>query len=164
MGPLVTRGLRPADVETLVALLDRVEVFRADEVEVGREVLEAAAAKGDASGYHCSVAEAEGAVVGFCCYGATPCTLGTFDLYWIAVDPGFQGRGAAVRLLAEAEAGALARGGRQLIAETSDTPPYRPARDFYDAKGFRLAGRIPDFYRVGDAKMIYVKPLSHAPS
>jgi len=154
----MSRALESADVPVLVALVEASGVFRPDEVEVAREVLEVAAAKGEASGYFCRV-EAEGAPTGFACWGPTPCTQGTFDLYWLVVDPRPQGRGEAPRLLAQAEADVRRRGGRQLIAETSSTDPYTPARSFYESRGFRAAARIPDFYRVGDDKVVYVKPL-----
>jgi ribosomal protein S18 acetylase RimI-like enzyme len=154
----MSRDLEATDIPSLVALVEASGVFRAEEVEVAREVLEAAAAKGEASGYFCRV-EAEGAPTGFACWGPTPCTVGTFDLYWLVVHPRSQGRGGASRLLAEAEADVRRRGGRQLIAETSSTDLYTPARSFYESRGFRAQARVPDFYRVGDDKIVYVKPL-----
>lgn len=154
------RPLAPGDVSSLVGLVEASGVFRPEEVEVAREVLEACAAKGEASGYFGRVEDGEaGDPRGFACWGPTPCTQGTFDLYWLVVHPRAQGRGAATRLLAEAEADVRRRGGRQLIAETSSTDPYAPARSFYEARGFCAAARIPDFYRPGDAKVVYVKPL-----
>jgi D-alanine-D-alanine ligase len=166
------RPFAPGDVTVLLDLVEASGVFRPEEVEVAREVLETCAAKGEASGYFCRVAAQAGAAQvgqlgageaeGFACWGPTPCTEGTYDLYWLVVHPGAQGRGAASRLLAEAEADAARRGGRQLVAETSGTDLYRPARSFYEARGFRVAARIPDFYRPGDAKVVYVKPLPAA--
>lgn len=158
------RGFASGDVPALVAILEATAVFRPDEVDVGREVLEAAVHKGEASGYFGAVLEVDGAPAGFTCYGPTPCTLGTFDLYWIAVAPACQGRGLAARLLADAEAGVRAREGRQLIAETSDTEPYAAARSFYERGGYAAVARIPDFYRPGDAKVIFVKSLPTVPS
>jgi len=155
----VSRPFAAADVPALVDLVEVSGVFRPDEVEVAREVLETCAAKGEASGYFCRVASEDGQPEGFACWGPTPCTEGTYDLYWLVVRPQAQGQGAASRLLAEAEADVARRGGRQLIAETSSTDLYAPARSFYEARGFRAAARVPDFYRVGDAKVIYVKPL-----
>ena len=154
------RTLEAADVPSLVTLVEASGVFRPEEVEVAREVFEAAGAKGEASGYFCRVElEGGGAPSGIACWGPTPCTVGTFDLYWLVVHPRAQGRGGASRLLALAEADVRRRGGRQLIAETSSTDPYAPARAFYEARGFRDVARIPDFYRVGDDKVVYVKPL-----
>jgi len=155
----MTRAMESEDLPSLVDLVEASGVFRSDEVEVAREVLEAAAAKGEASGYFCRVHEDNGESSGFACWGPTPCTVGTYDLYWLVVHPRSQGRGEASQLLAEAEADVLRRGGRQLIAETSSTDPYTPARSFYETRGFRVAARIPDFYRVGDDKVVYVKPL-----
>lgn len=153
------RGMEPDDVEPLVALVEAADVFRPDEVAVAREVLECCSAKGDASGYRCIVDDEGGARRGFACFGPTPCTVGTYDLYWIVVDPRRRAHGVASRLLGAAASEAAIRGGRQLIAETSDTPPYLPARSFYEARGFLAVARVPDFYRVGDAKVVYAKPL-----
>jgi ribosomal protein S18 acetylase RimI-like enzyme len=155
----VIRPLRPKDLPPLLRLLEATAVFRPDELEVAQEVLQAVAERGEASGYFAAVAVESGSPAGLAIYGPTPCTQGTFDLYWIAVDPAAEGRGVASRLLGAAEAGALGQGGRQLVAETSDTEPYRKARRFYEAKGFGLVAKVPDFYRPGDAKHIYVKPL-----
>ncbi len=156
----MSRPFAPSDVPALVELVDASGVFRPEEIEVAREVLGTCGAKGEASGYFCRVASAEqGQPEGFACWGPTPCTEGTYDLYWLVTHPRAQGRGAASRLLAEAEADVARRGGRQLIAETSSTDLYTPARTFYESRGFRAAARVPDFYRVGDAKVIYVKPL-----
>ncbi|MDW7709800.1 MAG: N-acetyltransferase [Deferrisomatales bacterium] len=162
MGAVVTRPFAPADVPDLLGVTQASGVFRAEEGDVAREVLEACAARGHASGYFCRVAAAESGtgLEGFACWGPAPCTEGTFDLYWLVVHPRAQGRGIASRLLAEAESDAARRGGRQLVAETSSTEPYAPARSFYEERGFRLTARIPDFYRLGDAKVVYVKPLS----
>lgn len=159
MDPVVIRALGGGGAPALVAVVEATGVFRPEEVEVAREVLETSAAKGEASGYFTAVAVEGGVPVGFSCHGPTPCTRGTFDLYWLVVHPASQGRGAASRLLAAASADAARRGARQLIAETSSTDAYGPARRFYEARGFRVVARVPDFYRVGDAKIIYLKPL-----
>lgn len=164
MEPNLLAKLEARDVPELMALLEDAGVFRPDELDVAREVLEAAASRGEASGYLCAVARVSGAAAGFVCYGATPCTIGTFDMYWLAVHPRFQGKGTATDLVEAAEAGASARGARLMVVETSDTAPYRPARGFYEARGYALVARIPDFYRPGDAKVIYVKPIHRNPN
>ena len=152
--------LRPLEEKDLTPLLDLLEagaVFRPNELEVAREVLEAALTRGAESGYRCVVAEDTGRPVGFSCWGPTPGTEGTFDLYWIAVHPAMQRKGLASRLL-DCAADEVARsGGRLLVVETSDSGLYAAARAFYESKGFRSVARIPDFYQVGDAKIIYTK-------
>ena len=42
------------------------------------------------------------AVLGYYCIGPTPATEGTFDLYWIAVEPSLHGRGVGSALNAHA--------------------------------------------------------------
>lgn len=159
MDAVVIRDLRPGDIPSLVAVAEATAVFRPEELEVAREVLDAGASRGETSGYLGLVATVGEAPVGFSCHGPTPCTEGTFDLYWLVVDPRAQSRGTASRLLAAAVADVARRGGRQLVAETSSTEPYGPARAFYESRGFHPVARVPDFYRVGDAKVIYVKQL-----
>ena len=38
-------------------------------------------------------------LVGYACWGPTPGTQGTYDLYWIVVDPTWQGKGVGTQLL-----------------------------------------------------------------
>lgn len=150
--------LRPSDVEAIVAVVEETGVFRPCEVEVARDVIRAAL-EGEASGYHVRVARAGERVIGYACFGPTPCTQGTFDLYWIAVSPAWSRRGVAGALLERVEREVRAMGGRMLVAETSGTPPYQAARGFYQRHGFREQARIPDFYQPGDAKVVFVKTL-----
>ncbi len=156
---MVIEPLHPAEVDDVVGVVEATGVFRPCEVGVAREVLEAAAKIGETSGYFVRVARVGGAIAGYACWGPTPCTEGTFDLYWIAVSPFHGRRGIGSALLREVESDVIARGGRLLVAETSGTEPYRPARSFYEREGFREEARIPDFYRPGDAKVIFVKAL-----
>ncbi|GAB4259790.1 MAG: hypothetical protein Kow0092_08230 [Deferrisomatales bacterium] len=157
------RPMRAADLPRIAALVEGAGVFRPDEAEVARQVLGVAAAEGEASGYRCRVAVDGDELHGFACYGPTPCAVGTYDLYWIAVAPAARGRGIARALLATVVREATAEGGRLLVVETSDTAPYRPARRLYRAAGFRPTARIPDFYRPGDAKLVLVRSLGVPP-
>jgi ribosomal protein S18 acetylase RimI-like enzyme len=50
-------------------------------------------------------------------------------------------------------------GARGIYAETSGKAQYLPTRRFYERAGFAEAARLPDFYAVGDAKIIYRKDL-----
>ncbi|MFH1529724.1 MAG: GNAT family N-acetyltransferase [Pseudomonadota bacterium] len=157
--PLI-RGLLPADVETLVRLVEATEVFRESEVAIARELAEAAASQGEEpSGYHFRVLDEGGGVRGYACFGPTPGTEGTWDLYWIVTDPAWQGRGLASRLLRAVEEAVAAQGARLLVAETSDTDLYDQARAFYLARGFRAEAHIPDFYKPGDGKLFFVKRM-----
>lgn len=113
----------------------------------------------DQDPYQFVVAESttERRVVGYVCFGTTPLTTGTYDLYWIAVDPTFQGGGVGT-LLVDAVLDAMrAAGGRLLLIETSSRPDYAKTRDFYDRAGMSLEARVRDFYSPGDDRLIYAR-------
>jgi ribosomal protein S18 acetylase RimI-like enzyme len=103
------------------------------------------------------VAKVDGKTVGWVCYGETPCTLGTYDIYWLAVDPKTQGMGIGRKLMDFAEAGIKSAGGRIAIVETSGSERYRSTQIFYERIGYKEAARVEDFYAPGDAKVIYTK-------
>ena len=41
--------------------------------------------------------------------------------------------------------------------ETAGRPDYAPTRAFYEARGYRAVGLIPDFYAPGDDQVTFVK-------
>jgi D-alanine-D-alanine ligase len=149
------RALRPGDRAPLERILHASAVFSTAEIAVALELIDA----DPALGYQFVVAELGGAVVGYACFGSTPMTVGTYDLYWIAVDPAQQGRGIG-RLLMRAAADAIrAQGGRLIVIETAGKPAYDKTRAFYRAYGCVEAARVPDFYAPGDDKLIFLQAL-----
>jgi ribosomal protein S18 acetylase RimI-like enzyme len=103
------------------------------------------------------------ALAGWICWGPTPCTLGTYDLYWMAVDPALHGGGVGSALLHAME-GRLAGLARLIVVETAGRADYAPTRGFYEARGYRAVSRIPDFYAPGDDQVVYTKSLAGSPS
>lgn len=99
----------------------------------------------------------ENACFGYVCFGATPMTRHTYDLYWIVVDPNQRGKGIGHHLLRALTATVAHSGGRILRVETSSTELYRSAKGFYKREGFVEGGRIPDFYSDRDDLIIYYK-------
>ena len=159
--PAVTiRYSEPRDREAILGLLAETGFFRPDELAVAQEVLDDALAKGPGGHYQSFVAQEGGQVVGWVSFGPTPCTVGTFDIYWIGVSPRRQGRGIGAALMEYAEARIAERGGRLAVVETSGRAVYDPTRRFYYRLGYREAGRIRDFYAPGDDKVVYTKCLA----
>ncbi len=78
-------------------------------------------------------------------------------LYSLVVHPGHQRRGIARLLLQAAEAAADARGCRELRLEVR--PDNVPAIHFYQNAGYRLAGRIADYYEDGTEALRMSKRL-----
>jgi ribosomal protein S18 acetylase RimI-like enzyme len=73
----------------------------------------------------------------------------------MAVQPKWQGRGAAERVLRAAEAELLSRGCGRITLDT--TEPLQRAMRFYEQHGYRRSGRITDFF--GMPLHEYVKDL-----
>ncbi|MGE5295942.1 MAG: GNAT family N-acetyltransferase, partial [Solirubrobacterales bacterium] len=151
------RWCRPEDRQTVLSFLSETGFFRPDEIDIAREVLDAALAEGPKGHYQSFVAEVNGETVGWVCYGPTPCTIGTFDIYWIGVSSAWQGRGIGRALTNYAEQLIRDRGGRLFVVETSGRESYTPTRRFYEALGYEQAASIPDFYGPGDPRVIFIK-------
>lgn len=161
----------PSDVEAVRRMAEGTGFFRPDEVDVATELVEETLAKGTASGYYfhfAADADAQAVpssptsavpIMGYVCYGPTPCTVGSFDLYWIVVDRRCQGNGLGLELMRLAEASTKLMGGRQIYVETSGKELYRPTQRFYEKAGYRVAATLPDFYDMGDDKIVYHKIL-----
>ncbi len=152
------RPLHPSDRSQLEQILRASGNFTEEEVTIALEVIDdALAGKPD---YTINVLEsAPQQVAGYECHGAAPLTAGTFDLYWIAVDPRVQARGFGQMLLRTAEEDVIRRGGRLLLIETSSQASYDKTARFYKRSGYRLEARIHDFYRPGDDKLVFAKNL-----
>jgi ribosomal protein S18 acetylase RimI-like enzyme len=151
------RWCRPEDRQTVLSFLSDTGFFRPDEIDIAREVLDAALAEGPQGHYQSFVAEVNGETVGWICYGPTPCTMGTYDIYWIGVSPAWQGKGVGKALMAFGEQEIRDRGGRLFVVETSGRESYTPTRRFYEALGYDTAASIPDFYGPGDPRVIFTK-------
>jgi ribosomal protein S18 acetylase RimI-like enzyme len=156
--------MRAGDKAALMDLLRSTPEFKAAELTVAEEVLDSYLATGPSSGYRIIVAENAGTLVGYVCFGETPLTDGTWDMYWIAVAPTYKGQGIGTRMVRFAENAIRRRGGRMLLVETSTTAGYAATRRFYERQGYCRVGDIPDFYAPGDGRIIYQKLLRRTPA
>lgn len=152
------RDLARSDRASIESILRATGVFNDAEVAVALELVDAPTEVG----YRFLVAECDGRVAGYACFGATPMTDGVFDLYWIAVDPQLHGIGIGRRLMDATREAVRACGGRMILIETASKPSYDATRAFYVAYGCREVARIPDFYARGDDKVTYVVMLDRA--
>ena len=160
---LSVRRLGRNDREPVRRILEATQRFTADELTTAMELIDEWLAQGEASEYLTYVLEESNAwqaIRGYVCFGPTPLTEGTYDLYWIAVDPMSHGRGYGRQLLAFAEREAARRGGRSMLIETSSQESYGPTIRFYERAGYVLVARIPEYYRPGDDKLIFMKRLT----
>jgi D-alanine-D-alanine ligase len=149
----------PLDIERIRNLVEITGFFSPEEVDVAGELVAERIAKGPESGYEFVMADHYGRLVGYTCFGPIPCTFSSYDLYWIAVHPDFQGRGLGGRLIMETEKRIKALGGTRIYLDTSQRVQYSGTRRFYESCGYRLETVLKDFYAAGDGKAIYVKSL-----
>ena len=152
------RQVSLADRESLATLLSRIETFSPQEVECALEVIDAAL-KPNNLDYQILVAFKEHQLVGYVCYGPTPMTDGTFDLYWIASDPHVRGEGVGSALVSAMEGDLRRRKGRMIRIETSAMEAYGPTRGFYQSMRYLEEARFRDFYKQGDDLIILAKRL-----
>ncbi len=149
-----------ADLARVREIVEATGFFSGEEAAVAVELLDDRLARGPASDYRFLFAEEDGRVAAYATYGRTPLTRGSWDLYWIAVDPAAQGHGVGKALIAEAERRIAMAGGERVYADTSSRAQYEPTRGFYARCGYEIAATLDDFYAPGDGKVIFVKRLA----
>jgi ribosomal protein S18 acetylase RimI-like enzyme len=156
-------------------ILVATAVFREEEIEVALELFDSVFGKtnGTEPAHHgfthnppassdyffLGAFTPEEELAGFACYGPTPGTDRTYDLYWIAVHPAAQGTGSGTILLNEVERRLKGLDARLVVAETSSRSDYKNTRGFYLRRGFVEAARARDFYAPSDDRITFTKRL-----
>jgi GNAT superfamily N-acetyltransferase len=166
--------MRPEDRARISELLIATAAFSSEEVSVALELFDetfsevcrpdsSAATEGPALSfpdYEFVGAYDDQQLLGYACFGATPATEGTYDLYWLAVDPAAQGHGLGRALVQWVERELSGRGARLLVVETSSRPDYEHTRAFYARGGYAEAARVRDFYAPADDRIILTTRLT----
>jgi len=98
-------------------------------------------------------------VTGYVCFGKSPLSWATYDLYWIAVSLSIQKKGSGKLLMKFAENEIKKEQGNQILVETASKSSYNPTRKFYESLGYHVLTVIDDYYAPGDSKIIYEKKL-----
>ncbi len=151
------RPLESRDKPAVLQILNSLPEFEPHEVVIAEELIDAYLRDGEKSGYVLMVYEVDSLVQGYICYGPTPLTRGTWDIYWIAVSPSMKGKGLGTALMNKAEENIVKAGGNLVIVETSSKPLYENTRKFYSSRNYSVICRIKDFYSKGDDKVMLGK-------
>jgi ribosomal protein S18 acetylase RimI-like enzyme len=155
------RSIVQRDRVRLLSILSKTRVFTAEEIDVAMELVDIVLNNLSQKDYkiHCIVNDQD-LPVGYICYGPTPMTQGTFDLYWVAVDPHYQSHGIGSRLLTFLEEVLKVVKGRMILADTSSLPEYEKTHRFYLKNGFQEVARISDYYWPGNDRITFCKRVS----
>ncbi|MGA2465558.1 MAG: GNAT family N-acetyltransferase [Thermodesulfobacteriota bacterium] len=155
------RPLILKDRAKLHSMLIDSRVFTAEEIDIAIELIDTVLKDESQKDYKidCMVDDQD-QPVGYICYGPIPMTQGTFDLYWIVVDPNFQGKGIGSKLLDFLEEGVREKGGQMILADTSTIPQYEKTKNFYIQNGFQEVAKVPDYYYPGNDRVTFCKRIS----
>jgi len=148
-----------SDRASIRKMLELSNCFHNYEVDIAIELIDERLTKGESSGYNFLIANSENIINGYSCYGPIPCTQSSFDLYWIAVDQHFRGKGLGTHLMAETEKRIRLLGGTRVYIETSSRKDYNAAQSLYQKCGYKQEARFSDFYAPKDDKIVFVKDL-----
>lgn len=147
------------DKPVIKAILESTGVFYPYEIDIAIEIIDTYINQGESSGYTFILAEIDNEVVGYINYGTVPCTVNSWDIYWIAVNKQVMNLGLGTILMKKAEDDIESLGGRHIWVETSSRDDYHSTRQFYLKKQYAVAAELQDFYSEGDNKVIFHKKV-----
>jgi ribosomal protein S18 acetylase RimI-like enzyme len=159
-GEVSLRELEPRDRTPLATLIESVDLFSPAEKEIALEVLDSYLARPGRDYHALGAFTPRDVPLGYACYGPTPCTSGSWDLYWIAVSGEARGRGVGTLLMEEFERRLVDLNARLVLIETSSRADYAPTRAFYHGRGYEVVAQVPDFYAPGDDRLIFTRTLT----
>ena len=160
----IIRPMVAADRGGVFRILEGAGNFTPEEVGTALELIDEWLELGEHSGYLTYVMEARDEttsdVMGYVCFGPTPLTESTYELFWVAVDKSKHRGGVGKKLLKFAEEEIVRRDGNMLLVETSSQETYGGTIQFYEKTGYQLVGKIKEYYKPGDDKLIFAKKLA----
>ena len=154
------RVLENSDRDKIEKILFDTNNFHDDEITIAMELIDVHINDREQRDYEIFVDENENGVInGYVCIGPRPLTKGTYDLYWIAVNPNVQSKGIGSGLIRHVEEYLGNKSVRLILIETSGKPGYEKERKFYEKNKYEKFVEIKDFYDIGDSLVVYGKYL-----
>jgi len=151
--------LLEGDIRRIKELVQETGVFSRTEVEVSEELLLEGYQKGPLSYYLFLVAEWKENIAGYVCYAQIAGTIGSFEVYWLAVNKESQGAGIGKGLMLEMENVVRKVGGKRIFVGTSSRTEYAKAQRLYESLGYDRAAILEDYFNTGDHQIIFRKLL-----
>jgi aminoglycoside 6'-N-acetyltransferase I len=151
------RRLKPVDAGIIEGILNKVPLFKKEDIKIAMELVKITAANPLQTDYNIFVYENNGTVLGYHCIGKRPLTDAVYDLYWIVTDPDHGKQGIGKSLLEHAEDFVLQNNGRWMLIETSAKESYSATRNFYLRNNYSIISEINDFYSKGESLLVFGK-------
>lgn len=151
------RRLKPADTKIIEGILNKIPLFKKEDIKVAMELVNITASNPSQTDYNIFIYENDGTVLGYHCTGKRPLTDAVYDLYWIVTDPDHGKKGIGKSLLEHAEDFVTQNNGRWMLIETSSKENYNATRNFYMRNNYTIISQINDFYSKGESLLIFGK-------
>ncbi|MEM9215143.1 MAG: GNAT family N-acetyltransferase [Cyanobacteria bacterium P01_F01_bin.150] len=152
------RSAMSEDVASLYFLSEEIGLFNPPELEAFADMV-SEHLEGQQEDQCWIVDEEQQNLRGAAYYAPETFAEGVWNLYFIGVHPDHQGNGRGSALLKYVEKSLVEKGVRLLLIETSGMGSFELTRQFYLKNGYEEEGRIRDFYKQGDDKVIFRKVL-----
>jgi ribosomal protein S18 acetylase RimI-like enzyme len=159
---MIINNFKKSDKDKIYKILIDTHNFENEEIIIALELLDTYLNVPGQTDYEIFVAREDNdldSTLGYVCIGPRPMTKGTYDLYWIAVNPNIQSKGVGSALIRHSEEHIKAKKGRLVLIETSGKPSYEKERRFYEKNSYDKITEIKDFYKKDDSLVIYGKYL-----
>ncbi|MCX6161059.1 MAG: GNAT family N-acetyltransferase [Ignavibacteriae bacterium] len=153
------RKLENTDRQKIYDILVETNNFTDGEINVAMELVDIYIGDKEQKDYEIFVDAEDEVIKGYVCVGPRPLTAGTYDLYWIAVNPSVQSKGIGSGLISYIENYLIQKKVRLILIETSGKLSYEKERKFYEKNKYDKLVEIKDFYDIGDSLVIYGKYL-----
>ncbi len=153
------RKLENTDRQKIYDILVETNNFNDGEINVAMELVDVYIGDKEQKDYEIFVDAENEVIKGYVCIGPRPLTAGTYDLYWIAVNPAVQSKGIGSGLISYIENYLIQKKVRLILIETSGKLSYEKERKFYEKNKYDKLVEIKDFYDIGDSLVIYGKYL-----
>lgn len=157
---LRVRDMTLSDIEQCLQIIEVIEPYLLEQAQV--EVRDGFHGKPREQEF--VVAEIGNRIVGL--LGHLRDVWGTPDIWWLNwlyVDPEIRRQGVATNLLLETERRLRKKGCRKVYLDVGNEDTHLEALALYERVGFKLEGKLIDFWRTGEDFLVFGKPISKEP-
>jgi ribosomal protein S18 acetylase RimI-like enzyme len=156
---IIVREMKKEDRKHILNIIKKIKIFNDEDQRIAIELVEEIVNGPNTEGYHVLCAVSGEKISGYICYGPASLCVGTYEVYYIAVDPDNFRSGIGKLLMNKMAEELIKEGGRLILLETSSSEEYAGTRNFYLKLEYHEVARIRDFYKDGEDKVVYEKRL-----